>query len=77
MYILTLYLWFELFYFILQDRIVEELVEVFGDSGRAPDMSDLANLKYLERCIKESMRLYPSVAFMERGPIEEVQLGKN
>ncbi|KAF4525165.1 hypothetical protein B566_EDAN014756 [Ephemera danica] len=31
-----------------QRRVVEELEEVFGDSGRAPDMADLANLKYLE-----------------------------
>ncbi|KAF4518535.1 hypothetical protein B566_EDAN004279, partial [Ephemera danica] len=33
----------------IQDKVVEELVEVFGDSGRLPDVADLANLKYLER----------------------------
>ncbi|KAF4525167.1 hypothetical protein B566_EDAN014758 [Ephemera danica] len=49
-----------------QRRVVEELEEVFGDSGRAPDMADLAKLKYLERCIKETLRIYPSVPFFER-----------
>jgi cytochrome P450 family 4 len=39
-------------------------------------MSDLANLKYLERCIKESMRLYPSVAFIERKIFEDAKIGK-
>jgi cytochrome P450 len=55
---------------------LQELVQIFGDSGRAPDMSDLANLKYLERCIKESLRLYPSVAFIERNINEDCQIGK-
>ncbi|KAF4522756.1 hypothetical protein B566_EDAN009301 [Ephemera danica] len=50
----------------IQRRVVEELEEVFGDSGRAPEMADLANLKYLERCVKEALRLYPSVPFFER-----------
>ncbi|XP_059474801.1 uncharacterized protein LOC132196280 [Neocloeon triangulifer] len=50
----------------IQERVVEELRHVFGDSGRAPTMSDLAELKYLERCLKETLRLYPSVPFIER-----------
>ena len=57
--------------------MVEELAEVFGDSGRAPDLADLAKLKYLERCIKETLRLYPSAPFLERAIDTEVQLGKN
>ncbi|KAF4517533.1 hypothetical protein B566_EDAN005096, partial [Ephemera danica] len=61
---------------LLQAKVVEELVEVFGNSGRVPDVADLANLKYLERCIKESLRLCPSILFIERLIKEDVQIEK-
>ncbi|KAF4517529.1 hypothetical protein B566_EDAN005092 [Ephemera danica] len=60
----------------IQAKVVEELVEVFGNSGRVPDVADLANLKYLERCIKESLRIYPSTPFFERSVDEEIKLDK-
>ena len=40
---------------------MQELDEVFGDSDRPCTMEDAAKLKYLEACIKEGLRLYPSV----------------
>ncbi|KAF4526282.1 hypothetical protein B566_EDAN010992, partial [Ephemera danica] len=58
----------------IQAKVVEELVAVFGDSGRVPDVSDLANLKYLERCIKEALRLYPSGPFFERAIEKDTEL---
>ena len=53
---------------------------VFGDGGgsdwRDCTLQDLPNLNYLECCIKEALRLYPSVHFIERFAQEEFQVGK-
>lgn len=59
----------------IQQKVAEELKQVFGDSDRAPTMSDLAELKFLERCIKETLRLFPSVPFFERNLVEDANLG--
>lgn len=59
----------------IQQRVAEELKQVFGDSDRAATMSDLVELKFLERCIKETLRLFPSVPFFERHTREDANLG--
>ncbi len=50
-----------------------ELEEVLG--GRAPDVSDLPQLKYTEMIAKETMRLYPPAYAVGREAIEETELG--
>ncbi|CAH2102414.1 unnamed protein product [Euphydryas editha] len=60
----------------IQDKIFEECQRIFGKSDRKPTMNDLAEMKYLECCIKETLRLYPSVYFIIRSCKQELQLKK-
>jgi cytochrome P450 len=39
-----------------QARCQHELKTIFENSDRGPTMQDLAKMKYLEACIKESLR---------------------
>uniref|UniRef100_A0A1I7Y8N1 Cytochrome P450 n=1 Tax=Steinernema glaseri TaxID=37863 RepID=A0A1I7Y8N1_9BILA len=50
----------------IQKKVHEELDEHFGDSDREVTTEDLKKLKYLERCIKEAMRLFPPVPAVTR-----------
>nr|KAH0807222.1 hypothetical protein GEV33_015569 [Tenebrio molitor] len=50
----------------IQELVVQEMREVLGDLRKKPTYNDLQSLKYMERCIKESLRLYPSVHFISR-----------
>ncbi len=54
-------------------RLKAEVDAALGDRPAA--MADLANLKYAEMVIKESMRLYPPAASVGREPIHDLELG--
>lgn len=56
----------------VQERVFNELLDTFGD--RKPTYQDLMGLKYLERVIKESLRLYPSVPYIGRRLKEDLQI---
>ncbi|CAH1373957.1 unnamed protein product [Tenebrio molitor] len=59
----------------IQDLVVKELREALGEK-KTLDMSDVSKLKYLEMCIKETMRLYPVAPFIFRDTSEDFQLDK-
>ena len=61
---------------IFQDKVYEELENIFQGSDRSPTMNDLKEMKYLDRVIKETMRLYPSVPLITREIKEDVEISK-
>nr|CAD7425334.1 unnamed protein product [Timema monikensis] len=61
----------------INDSAWQELEEIFGHSDREPTLQDLRNMKYMERCIQETLRLFPSAPAIGRKLQEDLQLGKN
>ena len=60
----------------VQKKIHEEIDKVLGHSNRPITQDDMRELKYLECVIKETLRLYPSVAYFARKPTEDAVCGK-
>ncbi|XP_053970133.1 cytochrome P450 4c3 [Anastrepha ludens] len=59
-----------------QERVVEELQSIFGDDKETPaTMQNLMDMRYLECCIKDALRLFPSVPMMARSIGEDVKIG--
>lgn len=48
--------------------------DVFNGKNGQIHMTEIQGLNYLEQCIKETLRLYPSVPFISREIKEDLQL---
>lgn len=59
----------------VQERVYEELRTVFRTQNENITMEHLQNMKYLEQCVKETLRLAPSIPLIARVLTEDVKLG--
>ncbi|XP_076619036.1 cytochrome P450 4g15 [Colletes latitarsis] len=50
----------------IQEKVIQELDEIFGDSDRPATFQDTLQMKYLERCLLETLRMYPPVPVIAR-----------
>ncbi|CAG4942456.1 unnamed protein product [Parnassius apollo] len=58
----------------VQDKVFQEQEAIFGTSKRKVNKDDINNMNYLERVIKESMRLYSVVPLVARKIDKELYL---
>nr|QZP43574.1 cytochrome P450 monooxygenase CYP4G253 [Ephestia elutella] len=61
----------------VQAKVYDELYEIFGDSDRPVTFNDTLEMKYLERVILESLRLYPPVPIIARNLKQDVKIVTN
>lgn len=59
-----------------QQLLSDEMDDIFGDSQRMCTTQDVSRMKHLECCIKETLRLYPSIPGVMRTLTREVQIGE-
>ncbi|XP_029157489.1 cytochrome P450 4C1-like isoform X1 [Nylanderia fulva] len=58
----------------IQERVRAEVDTVMQENGGKLTIKSLQNLFYLDRCLKETLRLYPSVFLISRTTTEDVKL---
>lgn len=58
----------------VQARVMTELRGIFGDSDRPVAFADTLEMKYLERVIMESLRLFPPVPMIARKIDQDVRM---
>lgn len=64
---------------MLQEKILQEQKIIFGQEVFDEDVEvtfgTLQEMKYLEKVIKETMRLYPSIPIIARKLMSDIKLG--
>nr|WIT94155.1 cytochrome P450 monooxygenase CYP4G341 [Euwallacea interjectus] len=61
----------------IQDKVMQELNEIFQGSDRPATFADTLEMKYLERCLLETLRLFPPVPIIARQLQQEIKLASN
>lgn len=59
----------------LQERVYEEVKTIHFEDGIDITQADVANLNYLDRFIKETLRMFPAVAFLVRSVSTDMDIG--
>lgn len=55
-----------------QEKVHQELDEIFGSDDRSASMEDLARMKYLGNVFKETLRIFPIVPCITRMADEDI-----
>jgi len=58
----------------VQEKCYQEIHRIFGDSDRPATFADTLEMKYLERVIFETLRMYPPVPIIARKVNQDVKL---
>lgn len=58
----------------IQEKVYKELHGIFGDSDRPATFQDTLEMKYLERCLMETLRMYPPVPIIARQLKEDLKM---
>lgn len=58
----------------IQAKVMEEQFKLFGNSKRQATFNDTVEMKYLERVILETLRMYPPVPIIARKVNQDIQL---
>lgn len=59
----------------VQQKVYDEICEVYSDESIVVDYDNVASLKYLEMVVKETLRLFSPIPISARETIEELDLG--
>lgn len=59
----------------VQDKVYQEICEVFGDDTENIDYEQLNSCRYLEMVMKESLRLFTPLPITARETLEKFDLG--